>query len=67
MNATLMHFDKRLILLEEWDPNRERISQIRREIEKVTACCKELYKKEEQMMGFNLLVTSWLFFNISLF
>ncbi|KAF0993072.1 hypothetical protein HZS_7839 [Henneguya salminicola] len=48
MNAALMHLYKILAIMEEFDPNEGRISQLRREIEKDTAFYREIYNEESR-------------------
>ncbi|KAF0991144.1 hypothetical protein HZS_815 [Henneguya salminicola] len=46
MNAAFMHLDKFLVIMEECAPNVERISKVRRVIEKEIASYRELYNEK---------------------
>ncbi|KAF0986569.1 hypothetical protein HZS_1069 [Henneguya salminicola] len=48
-NAVFMHLDKFLAIMEEWDTNGERISQVRRAIKKNTKVTKNFITKKKEM------------------
>ncbi|KAF0990173.1 hypothetical protein HZS_4955 [Henneguya salminicola] len=56
MNETFMRLEKFLLIIEECDPNGERISLVGRTIKKDTSCYKELYngKKINRAIQFTL-------------
>nr|XP_012152103.1 PREDICTED: tigger transposable element-derived protein 1-like [Megachile rotundata] len=51
---TFTHLDKFLSIMEECDPNGERIYQVRRAIKKGIACYKNLYQEKKKMGGIQL-------------
>ncbi|KZC08166.1 hypothetical protein WN55_10037 [Dufourea novaeangliae] len=54
MNEAFAHLDKFFTIMEECDSNGERISQVRRAIEKDTACYRNLYQEKKKMGGIQL-------------
>ncbi|KAF0987184.1 hypothetical protein HZS_4761, partial [Henneguya salminicola] len=55
MNEAFIHLDKFLAIIEECDPNGERMSQVGRTIEKDTKWYKELYNEKKDVGQSNLL------------
>nr|XP_012146667.1 PREDICTED: tigger transposable element-derived protein 1-like [Megachile rotundata] len=60
MNEAFTHLDKFLSIMEECDPNGERISQVRRAIEKDIACYRNLYEEKKKMGGIQLTVDKFI-------
>ena len=58
MNEAFMHLGKFLTIMEECDPNGERISQVRRAIDKDTTCYRTLYQEKKKRVVFNYLLTT---------
>ncbi|CAK9821640.1 Tigger transposable element-derived protein 1, partial [Anthophora retusa] len=60
MNEAFTHLDKFLTIMEEYDPNGERISQVRRAIEKDTACYRNLYQEKKKKGSIQLTLDKFI-------
>lgn len=60
MNEAFTYLDKFLTIMEECDPNGERISQVRRAIEKDTACRRTLYQEKKKKGGIQLTLDKFI-------
>lgn len=59
MNEAFTHLDKFLNIMEDCDPNGERISQVRRAINKDIACYKILYEEKKKNSGKQLTLDNF--------
>lgn len=60
MNEAFTHLEKFLNIMEECDPNGERISQVRREINNSTVCYRSIYEEKKKNNKIQLILDKFL-------